>query len=761
MSNLSDLLPAGAGGKNVSFTASGSITQGGAVGLNSDGTVSAIAQATEAVSSIQNIISTNVYYATDSLEVLYVPDGGYTVFFYTDSNGTNSYATVATNSGTTYTVGATTTMSEITFSPAAVYDTSTQRVILAYEERSSGNQYGHAIVGQITTPGGTPTITFGTASAFSSTNTNEVDITLDTSQNKPIIVWRNQGNGRFDSIVGNVVGGSTNSISFPSSYAAIVSAYPINPKVVYNTQENKLASFRVDASSPYPAYSAIGTITGNTISWSSEAQVGTGFSTENNGADWIYVPEQNVFFAPYSRSLSSSQFWYAMGNITNGMYYGLIATNFTPIRTIHNAISGVYDPDTKSITVTGHNSSSWNISYNNTTTIDNSTGAVTLNSSWITESSSGIRKYNGTATLVANVGKVVSFFADYTPPNWTGYGTTEFYTPSGTNVSKVTVIADATVTNGNTGNVTLKGGIATTQLASAVFAYNNQNFSVASQSSFPEEVRFKPDGTKFYILGGTNDAVYQYALSTAWDVSTASYENKSFSVQTQEANPQGLAINADGTSFYVCGQSKQIYQYDLTSAYDLSTASYANKSFNLIGQFPSSSPWGLHFDSTGTKLYVISSAASGPIFQYTLSSAFDISTASYANKTVNAGLNNTVSLTMTPDGVTLYVLDYGTGIYKYTLSVADDISTATYDNVVYNVTAQDTQPYGVAVKTDNTQLYITGVQNDSVYQYSLSTALTPNSVYYVADDGTISTTSTGLRIGKALSTSSINLEFET
>ena len=39
--------------------------------------------------------------------------------------------------------------------------------------------------------------------------------------------------------------------------------------------------------------------------------------------------------------------------------------------------------------------------------------------------------------------------------------------------------------------------------------------------------------------------------------------------------------------------------------------------------------------------------------------------------------------------------------------------------------------------------------------------LTPNQNYYVADDGTISTTSTGLKIGKALSTSSINLEFQT
>ena len=37
--------------------------------------------------------------------------------------------------------------------------------------------------------------------------------------------------------------------------------------------------------------------------------------------------------------------------------------------------------------------------------------------------------------------------------------------------------------------------------------------------------------------------------------------------------------------------------------------------------------------------------------------------------------------------------------------------------------------------------------------------LTPNTVYYVQSDGTINTTSTGTRIGKALSSTSINLEF--
>ena len=38
MSNLSELLPAGAGGKNVSFVASGTLPNGTAVVLKSDGT---------------------------------------------------------------------------------------------------------------------------------------------------------------------------------------------------------------------------------------------------------------------------------------------------------------------------------------------------------------------------------------------------------------------------------------------------------------------------------------------------------------------------------------------------------------------------------------------------------------------------------------------------------------------------------------------------------------------------------------------------
>ena len=42
MSNLSDLLPAGASAKSIEAVASGTLASGQTVGLNTDGTVSAI-----------------------------------------------------------------------------------------------------------------------------------------------------------------------------------------------------------------------------------------------------------------------------------------------------------------------------------------------------------------------------------------------------------------------------------------------------------------------------------------------------------------------------------------------------------------------------------------------------------------------------------------------------------------------------------------------------------------------------------------------
>ena len=93
-------------------------------------------------------------------------------------------------------------------------------------------------------------------------------------------------------------------------------------------------------------------------------------------------------------------------------------------------------------------------------------------------------------------------------------------------------------------------------------SYDSVSFSVTSEESSPRNVSFNADGTKMYILGTASDTVHQYTLSTAFDLSTASYDSVSFSVASQETAPTAIAFNADGTKMYVNGTANgTVYQY--------------------------------------------------------------------------------------------------------------------------------------------------------------------------------------------------------
>ena len=96
-------------------------------------------------------------------------------------------------------------------------------------------------------------------------------------------------------------------------------------------------------------------------------------------------------------------------------------------------------------------------------------------------------------------------------------------------------------------------------------------------------LEFKADGTKMYVMdyGGT-DSVFQYTLSTAWDISTASYDSKSFSLSAQDTSNQGIFMRQTMALNYILWrQMIQVYQYTLSTAWDISTASYDSKSYSV------------------------------------------------------------------------------------------------------------------------------------------------------------------------------------
>jgi sugar lactone lactonase YvrE len=243
---------------------------------------------------------------------------------------------------------------------------------------------------------------------------------------------------------------------------------------------------------------------------------------------------------------------------------------------------------------------------------------------------------------------------------------------------------------------------------------------------------FKADGTAMYTIGDVSDTIHQWTLSTAWDVATASYANKEFSVASQEPTPNGLFFKPDGTIMYVTGTSGDaVSQYALSTAWDVSTASYT-KDFSVSTQ--ASYPYDLFFKPDGTSMYIVDEQ-DDKVYQYTLSTAWDVGTASYASKEFSVGSQETFAngIHFKSDGTTMFVIGRTSdSAYQYTLSTAWDVSTASYaSKSIYVGTATGGNPSGIFFKDDGSKMYTVDYFTDTVSQYnigSLHTLTLPSSV---------------------------------
>jgi DNA-binding beta-propeller fold protein YncE len=250
-------------------------------------------------------------------------------------------------------------------------------------------------------------------------------------------------------------------------------------------------------------------------------------------------------------------------------------------------------------------------------------------------------------------------------------------------------------------------------ISTAVF---KQSFSVSSQESVPIGVFFKPDGTKMYVLGFQGRDVNEYSLSTAWDVSTASYV-QNFSVSAQDTAPRGLFFKPDGLKMYVVGNSgDDVNEYSLSTAWDISTATY-NQSFSVSAQ--NNDPIGLFFGDDGRKMYMCNSTTS-VVDEYSLSTAWDISTAAY-NQSLNVSAQDTrpYDIFFKPDGTKMYVLgNAGLDVNEYDLNPTWDISTASYSQN-FDVSGQESTPYTLFFHPDGAKMYVLGSSGDDVNEYNI------------------------------------------
>ena len=242
-------------------------------------------------------------------------------------------------------------------------------------------------------------------------------------------------------------------------------------------------------------------------------------------------------------------------------------------------------------------------------------------------------------------------------------------------------------------------------------------FDISSQEFNPQGFTFSNDGTKMFLTGNNGDDVNEYTLSTGFDVSTASFVD-SFDISSQEEGPRDLAFNADGTKMFVVGVlGDDVNEYTLSTAFDVSTSTFVD-SFDISSQ--ENSPTGLAFSKDGTKMFVAGNGGDD-INEYTLSTGFDVSTASFVDSfDVSSQDTAPNGLTFNSDGTKMYVVgNQGNDINEYDLTLGFDVSTASFVGAL-DVSSQDSAPKAISFNHDGTKLFVLGTTNKSIFEYTLT-----------------------------------------
>jgi len=283
------------------------------------------------------------------------------------------------------------------------------------------------------------------------------------------------------------------------------------------------------------------------------------------------------------------------------------------------------------------------------------------------------------------------------------------------------------------GNVTFsdpESGLPDSEYNIKTWFVNDDNFlDVNAPEANPVSVTFKSDGTRIFVLGNTTSTILQYDLSTAWDLTTAGSVTQSSNVRTLSGNLLGgslqeMYIDSSGTRLYILSSSSDsISQYTIDTAWDISSLTFVQDihvNTTYLGGFQTgeSNPTALTFKSDGTILYV-AGYVTDKVFEVPLSTAWDISShGTFTSLLIKPPVDNVRSIAFNIDGTVFFALDYnGQIIYEFSLSTAWDITTGSYTGNTYpTIGRYETIVDGFYYSETYKKAFVLGRSKDSIYE---------------------------------------------
>jgi sugar lactone lactonase YvrE len=242
-------------------------------------------------------------------------------------------------------------------------------------------------------------------------------------------------------------------------------------------------------------------------------------------------------------------------------------------------------------------------------------------------------------------------------------------------------------------------------------------------SSFPTNPTgacFGDSGYKLYVSGAnTAHRVYQYSLTTPYDIATATFVDSEV-LDSQIVNyMSGIYFNDTGDEFFVLSDSTAaVICYTLNTPWDITSLVF--KGAVPYSETQPSNIGGCCWGNSGFKLYAVSGGTDETLYEYTLSVAYDVSTATLTNSIViTAVLSTLTSVNVSSDGSVLYVSNASV-IKALELTIPWDITSYYELSNGISLSTEDSTMSGIVISPDGRTVITQGSQNDELYQYSLT-----------------------------------------
>ena len=320
----------------------------------------------------------------------------------------------------------------------------------------------YAIAGTVNA--GTGTISWGSSVSVSSVAPTGVSCIYDPSTSHVIIAYTNSSTTYNEVRVGDVSGST---LSFPSAAVSTSIASSSHFKVFYDPNANKSVLFLRTSSTTIAAKTI--TLSGNTPSFGANVTILTSASISVGGLAGTFDSTNNTFvFACYGSSAAASSTY---TNLVNT--FTVSGTTGTAGTQTDNGITAdgnnyyatpVYDPDLNRITATYQGLSSYLQSFtiSLTGTTPNFVVSTTAGPTVVSGAVSvpwGVNGYDPDQDIA-----IVAGAFNYSG----GIGQAIAYSLGSTNLTSTNFlgISDAAISSAATGNITMKGGIASTGLSS-------------------------------------------------------------------------------------------------------------------------------------------------------------------------------------------------------------------------------------------------------------------------------------------------------